>query len=457
MKMYDCIAALATPPGHSGVAVVRISGYGAVAIAERLFAADDGYPLQETVSRQMVYGRILDEHGRTLDRGLCVVFRAPGSYTGEDVVEFHTHGAPRVWDSVLKALYAGGARGARPGEFTRRAFMAGKMDLTSAEAIIDLITAETADAARNAAGQMNGALRAKIESILDPLMAMSAQFHAAIDYPQDDTPPLLTEEAAAAIASAITELRAMAGTYGQGQILRQGVNCAIIGRPNVGKSSLMNALAGYDRAIVTAQPGTTRDTIDECVQLGGVLLRVTDTAGIRETGDQAEKMGVARALAAAEEADLVFIVLDGSQPLNDQDRAAIDAARGRTAVILVNKSDLPLGMDVDALEAAFLYVFRVSALHATGLEQLEPLLRRLYGTGQLSSDGQILTNGRHAEAVERAITALAAAEEALASGVTLDAVLSDVEAAMSVLEEIIGRRISEEIIGRIFDRFCVGK
>jgi tRNA modification GTPase len=455
--MYDCIAALATPPGRSGVAVVRVSGHGAVTVSEELFAADDGLPLRETASRHMAYGRVLDEQGRILDRGLCVVFRAPGSFTGEDAVEFHTHGAPRVWDSLLKALYAKGARAARPGEFTRRAFMAGKMDLTAAEAIIDLITAETADAARNAAGQMNGAMRTKLEGILDPLTGMAAQFHAAIDYPHDDAPPLLADDAAAVIARAVAELKDMAVTYKQGLILRQGVRCVIIGRPNTGKSSLLNALAGYDRAIVTPQPGTTRDTIEESVQLGGVLLRVTDTAGIRETEDLAEQQGVERAVAAAKEADLIFVVLDGSQPLDERDRAVLDAARGRAAVILVNKCDLPPRLDIAALEAAFLYVFRVSALHATGLEQLEPILRRLYGSGQLACDGQILTNGRHAEAVGRAVKALEAAGEALAHGVTLDAVLSDAEAGMSALEEIIGRRISEEIIGRIFDRFCVGK
>jgi len=335
--------------------------------------------------------------------------------------------------------------------------MAGKMDLTSAEATIDLITAETADAARNAAGQMGGALRAKLEAILDPLTGMCAQFHAAIDYPNDDTAPLLEEEASGTIARALLGLREVAGMFKQGLILRQGVSCAIIGRPNVGKSSLLNALAGYDRAIVTPQPGTTRDTIEESLQLGGVLLRVTDTAGIRETQDQAERQGVERALAAAGEADLVFVVLDGSQPLNQQDRAVIDTAHGKNAVILVNKNDLPQRLDVGALEAAFLHVLRVSALQATGLEQLESVVRRLYGSGQLSCDGQIVTNARHAEAVNRAIAALETAGGALASGMTLDAALSDVETGMSALEEIIGRRISEEIIGRIFDRFCVGK
>jgi tRNA modification GTPase len=286
---------------------------------------------------------------------------------------------------------------------------------------------------------------------------MVAQFHAAIDYPDDDTAPLMTEEAARLIRNALAELRIMAGTYKQGLILRQGVNCVIIGRPNVGKSSMLNALIGYDRAIVTEQPGTTRDTIVESVQLGGVLLRITDTAGIRETEEPIERLGVERALAAVGDADLVFVVLDGSQPLEEQDRAAIDAAHGKTAVILVNKCDLPIRLDIDAIEAAFLYVCRVSALHATGMEQLEPILRRLYGSGQLPFDGQILTNQRHAEAVGRAMTALAAAGEALASGMTFDAVLTDVEAAMAALEEIIGRRISEEIITRIFDRFCGGK
>ncbi|MDR2671528.1 MAG: tRNA uridine-5-carboxymethylaminomethyl(34) synthesis GTPase MnmE, partial [Oscillospiraceae bacterium] len=451
--MYDTIAAISTGPATGAIGIVRLSGADAVTAAGRLFRADNGRPLAQAPARHMTGGALCDLSGRVLDRILAVVFRAPESYTGEDMVELHCHGALPVLQEALRTLYELGVRPARPGEFTKRAFLHGRMDLAQAEAVVDLITAQTADAARNAAGQIGGAISREIEAAYTLAADLCAQFRAEVDFPEEDVPPLPLPEAAASLRAAAARLTALADTYARGRILREGVRCAIIGRPNVGKSSLLNALLGFDRAIVTDRPGTTRDTLEESVHLGGLWLRVSDTAGLHEAGDEIERLGVARARLAAQSAQLLFLVLDGSMPITDEDRAVMDQVRGLPAIVVVNKSDLPERIEMDVLEAAFLHVCRVCAPSGDGLTQLDSLVRRLFESGAPPCDGGLLTNARHAEAVARAAGALASAADALAGGITPDVVLTELEAGLDALGEITGRRISEDIMHRVFERF----
>ena len=306
----DTIAAIATGPAAAAIGVVRVSGQGCFACCDRLFRAASQTPFSRQEPRKMVFGEMLDAEGRVIDRGLAVRFPAPHSYTGEDSAELHCHGSPVVLRELLSALFAAGARQAGPGEFTKRAFLNGRLDLTQAEAVIDLIDAETAAAARNAAAQLEGGLRRVLEPIQETLLDIASRFYAVVDYPDEDIQDVNPAEIARAMASAEDALTRLLAACRRGQVLKKGVPTAIVGRPNVGKSSLLNALLGYERAIVTDIPGTTRDTVEESVLCGGVLLRLIDTAGLRETEDTVEQLGVERSRRAMEEAELILLVDD---------------------------------------------------------------------------------------------------------------------------------------------------
>ena len=456
MTMTDTIAAIATGGGVSAVGILRMSGDAAISAADSIFCSKSGIKMKDAPDRKLVFGELVSEN-RVLDVCLCTISRGPASYTGEDTAEFHCHGSPVVLAGALQALFRSGVRQAEAGEFTKRAFLNGRMDLAQAEAVIDLIEAETTAAALNAAGQLGGAVSRKIDEVYTALQDISAHFFAVIDYPDEDIEAFELAQYDAVLAGAGGKLNALLASFDRGQVLRDGAPAAIIGRPNVGKSSLLNALVGFDRAIVTDIAGTTRDTVEEKLLLGGVLLRLTDTAGIRETADTVERLGVERARRAAEASRLVLAVFNGSEALTADDRDVIASARTvSSAIAVVNKSDLPPRLDDHELKDAFRYILHVSAKTGQGLDTLADTVTGLFGNAD-APVGEILTNVRQADAVRRAAESLQSARSAMTSGITPDAVLTEVESAMSALGEITGKTIREDITARIFERFCVGK
>ena len=456
----DCIAAVSTGANPTAIGIVRLSGEGAFALCDRVFRPVNGRPFDAQEPRKMVFGEMLDHEGRVIDRGLAVRFPAPRSYTGEDSAEFHCHGSPVVLRELLNALFAAGARQAAAGEFTRRAFLNGRLDLTEAEAVIDLIDAQTPAAARNAAAQLDGALRRLLEPVQESLLEITSRFYAVVDYPDEDIEDVGPAETALALKTADDALGRLLGTAQRGRILKNGVRTAIVGRPNAGKSSLLNALAGYDRAIVTDIPGTTRDTVEESVLCGAVQLRLSDTAGIRETADAVEKLGVERSRAAMESADLVLAVADGSAELTAGDLDIMtQASRSKRWIAVYTKRDLKADVRFpdSHWETPPAAVISLSNLTGEGLDKLEEAISALFPAGSHADGGTLLTDLRQEEAIRRAREAVCRAREALEAGFTPDAILTDAEEALEAIGELTGRTAREEIVDRIFSRFCVGK
>ena len=453
--MSHTIAAISTGNVVSAIGILRLTGEGCIDIAGKVFTLNSGKPLAEAAQRKLLMGQLKDRQGRVIDSCCAIISRGPHSYTGEDTVEFHCHGSPAVLAAGLKALYAAGARPAQRGEFTKRAFLNGKLDLTQAEAVIDLIEADSAEAAANAAGQVEGVLQKKLGPIYSNLTDLCSHFHAVLDYPDEDIADFGLASYEKSLREDAKQLDRLLQTYSQGRILKSGVAAAIVGRPNVGKSSLLNALAGYDRCIVTDIPGTTRDTVEEVVKVGGVKLRLIDTAGIRETADTVEAIGVERSRRAVENADMVIFVCDGSQPLTEEDESIIDLCSEReNAVALINKVDL--GQIVEPGDLPFMNVVEICAATGEGLEQFADVVEMLFD-GETPCDGSILTNARQFDAIRRAYDALQRSLKGLRLGLTPDMVLIDVEEAMEAMGEVTGATVREDITARIFERFCVGK
>ncbi len=453
--MSYTIAAVSTGNLVSAIGIIRLTGDDCATIAEKVFIPNSGTPLSQAPNRKLILGQLKDKSGRTVDHCCAIFSKGPHSYTGEDTVEFHCHGSPAVLAAGLEALYVAGAKPAQRGEFTKRAFLNGKLDLTEAEAVIDLIEADSAEAAANAAGQVGGVLQKKLMPIYDNLTDLCSHFHAVLDYPDEDIEDFGLESYEKVLRSDANALENLLSTYGQGQIMKSGVAAAIVGKPNVGKSSLLNALAGYDRVIVTDIPGTTRDTVEEVVKVGGVKLRLIDTAGIRETEDTVEAIGVERSRKAVETADMVIFVCDGSQPLTEEDEAIIDICCDReNAVALINKADL--GQVVEPGDLPFMNVVEICAATGEGLEQFADVVETLFDS-DIPCDGSVLTNARQYDAIRRAFDAINRSLKGLRRGLTPDMVLIDVEEAMEAMGEVTGATVREDITARIFERFCVGK
>ena len=377
--MSDVIAAIATGRVPCAIGILRLSGPGCAEAAGQVFTLRGGMPLAQAPNRKLMLGTLRDRQGRVIDEALAVYTRAPHSYTGEDTVELQCHGSPAMLAAGLEALLAAGARQALPGEFTKRAFLNGQLDLTQAEAVIDLIDAETAEAAANAAGQLGGALLRRIDPVYNDLRDLCSHFHAVLDYPDEDIEDFGRDELAQTLRRAAEAVSALLSTYERGKILRQGVRTVLLGRPNAGKSSLFNALAGFDRVIVTEIAGTTRDTVEEPVKVGGVLLRLTDTAGIREAGDRIEAMGVERSERAAREAQLAIFVCDGSRPLDAEDERAMQAALDAPEhIAVINKSDLPLCISPKELPFDTVLTLSAATGEITGRTVREDITNRIF-------------------------------------------------------------------------------
>ena len=453
--MSNIIAAVSTGNQISAIGIIRLSGNGCAAVAGKVFAPISGLPLEQAPNRKLILGTLRDKASRVIDQCMAVYTRGPHSYTGEDTVEFHCHGSPAVLAAGLEALYLAGARPAKRGEFTKRAFLNGQVDLPQAEAYIDLIEADTADAAANAAGQVGGVLQKRLAPIYDDLTDLCSHFHAVLDYPDEDIDDFNLNDYYTPLRADAKALYALLQTYGQGRILRQGVAAAIVGKPNVGKSSLLNAMPGFERVIDTEVAGTTRDTVEETVMVGSTRLRLIDTAGIRETVDKIEAMGVERSKEAAENADLVIFVCAGSKPLDEDDRAVIDVCLdAENAIALINKSDV--GQVGAPSDLPFMYVIPICAKTGEGLDQLADAVDTMFA-GSSPCDGSILTNARQFDAIRRAYEAMLRSMQGLKQGLTPDAVLPDVEEAMTAMGEVTGATVREDITARIFERFCVGK
>lgn len=453
--MNDTIAAVATSGGPIGI--IRVSGEQAIGAVSAVFAPKNGSSLADTASQKLVYGTLFDKNGHLLDACYAVVLRAPHTYTGENMAEIQCHGSTAVMTAALDALFAHGVRQAEAGEFTRRAFLDGKMGLSEAEAVHDLITSRTVEAAQNAAAQMMGAVGSPVQQMRENLLGMVAHFHAVVDFPDEDIDPVLFDDAAALLHKTTSQLYRMAESYERGRILREGVPCVILGRPNAGKSTLLNTLLGRERAIVTDIPGTTRDLIEENVKVGQILLRVTDTAGLRDTTDPIEQVGIDRAMAEASASALILAVFDGSRPMGEEDMLVLARSASHRAIAVLNKADLPQQLDVELLRRQFEHVVCLSAKTGEGMEQLLSLIPSTIGFGETVVDGALITNARQAAALARAAERCEAALYAAQCGMTPDAVVMDAEGAIAALGEITGETVTESVVTRIFSDFCVGK
>lgn len=455
--MASTIAAISTPLAPGGIGIVRISGEKAQKIADQVFHARSGKRLAETEGYRALYGTVCDERGNPIDEAVALNFRAPASFTGENVVELSCHGGVYLVKQVLAAVLAAGASPAGPGEFTKRAFLNGKTDLAQAEAVMSLISAQGQQAARLALSGRKGVLSEKIQEITLGLTDLGAHLSAWADYPDDDIPQVDEEMLKTRLQKAKEVLEKLLATFESGRILREGVSTVIAGKPNAGKSTLMNLLAGCERSIVTSHAGTTRDVVEESVLLGDIPLRLADTAGIRETDDPVERIGVTLARERLRSAQLILAVFDSSEPLTEEDKALMEEIRGIPSIAVINKSDLETEADTALIRSRFEEVVFLSALSGDGLEELKTAVERVLRTGEIDPSAGALYTQRQRDDVRKALECIQEAEEAMELGFTLDAVTVSVEAAIGALLELTGERVSDAVVDAVFSKFCVGK
>lgn len=459
VQQAETISAIATARGEGGIGIVRISGEKALSVADAVFRAACGKTLAETETQRAVYGRIVDENGVVVDEAIALVMKAPHSYTKEDVVELQCHGGTVALQKTLSLTWRAGARSAERGEFTKRAFLNGRLDLSQAQAVMDLIGAKTERSLKMAAGHLTGRFSGQIQAMRRDILGMIAHLEAAIDFPEDEVDEVVTDAIEKKVVDIRNKIRKMLDTAQTGRILKDGLLTAIIGKPNVGKSSLMNVLLREERAIVTDIPGTTRDSIEEFVNVGGVPLRIIDTAGIRKTDDVVERIGVSRARAYADEAGLILALFDGSQALTAEDEEILSLIRGKEAMILLNKSDLPAVTTEKMIRnRTDLPVLCLSTATGEGLDELESAIaKRVYHGSEEGGEGGFVDDAKQAEILRRADGHLAAALRTIGAEMGLDFISIDLRSAWETLGELTGETVGEDIIREIFSKFCIGK
>ena len=449
----DTIAAIATGVGSGGIGIVRISGDRALELLQAIFSRN----VTRLKSHRLILGDIMDESGRVADEVMVCYMRKPKTYTREDVVEIHCHGGRQTLQCVLRLVLAHGARLAEPGEFTKRAFLNGRIDLSRAEAVIDVINAQTDLARRTAVGQLKGNLSETCRQIAGEILTMIAHIEASIDYPEHDLEEMNRQTIIENCRALGQRLSALIESANKGRIIRDGIETAIIGAPNVGKSSLLNFLLDEDRAIVTDIPGTTRDILRETVNIGGIPLHIIDTAGIRQTDDLIETIGVEKSRQAAENAELVLFMLDGALPLTDETLALLEAVRQKKCIILVNKADLPQKIDLAQLSGYTALPISIKA--ATGIEALYSKINDMFMAGQIcqNSNETLIYNMRHKDALKRCAASLQAAMASAEDGLGEDFLSIDLQDAYRAIGEITGETLDEDIVDKIFQEFCLGK
>ena len=450
------VAAISTGRAPGGIGIVRISGENAIAVADKVFSSFNGKKLCEIPGYSALYGKAHGKNGH-IDNVVALVFKAPKSYTGEDVVEISCHGGLFVTDRVLNAVFEAGAVPAEAGEFTKRAFLNGKMDLTSAESVMSIISAQGEQAEKIALGVLEGKLFKEIKKITDKLLYDMALLSAWVDYPYEEIEDLSAEKLKSHIAESKNELEKLINDFGKGQIILEGVDTAIVGCPNVGKSTLMNLLSGTDKSIVTEIAGTTRDIVEDTVNAGGITLRLADTAGVRDTDDTVESIGVERAVKRLENAELVLAVFDGSRPLNSDDRRLIDLCKGKKAVGIINKTDLDKNYLNNEIEKFFPQTVFISAKTGEGKAELIRAIETLLGTADFDTSAAAVVNERQRDCCKKALDALNDAQNALDLGLTMDAVTVCLDSAAENLMVLTGEKATELVVNEIFAQFCVGK
>ena len=460
MFLEDTIAAIATPPGEGGIGIVRISGPKALDIAKEVFVF--GSKKNGTFKdRYLHYGKVVDEKGNVVDEVLLAYMKGPRSYTAEDVVEIHCHGGIIPITSILKEVIKKGARLAEPGEFTKRAFLNGRIDLVQAEAVMDLICAKTEKSAKASINQMEGGLSGHIKRMRERLIDIMAHIEVTIDYPEEDIDEVTNQSIRKDITGIINDIEHLLSTAEHGKLIRQGIKAVIIGKTNVGKSSLLNALVKEDRAIVTDIPGTTRDVIEEYINIKGVAVRIIDTAGIRETLDQVEQIGIQRSKQNIESADLIITVLDASSPLEDEDREILKYLKDRKALVILNKIDKPVVLDRNDIEKQLgneIPIVETSLALGKGIDKVEDIIYKMFFRGELEiSDDLMITNIRHQETLNKAHKHLLDALEGIDNQIPMDIVSIDLRSAVDSLGSITGETVTEDLIDKIFSEFCLGK
>jgi tRNA modification GTPase len=439
-----------------GISVIRISGEKAIQIAASVFSTANGKDVEKMEGNTCAYGKIISD-GVEIDDGIITVFRAPKSFTGEDVCEISCHGGIYVTKQVLRAIIKNGAVPAQAGEFTKRAFLNGKMSLTQAEAVMDVISAQGEQALRAAVSSHEGALYSRIRKITDKLVSILGELAAWVDYPEEDLPDIEFNALQASLSECIAELDKLLLSYDSGRILREGIDTAIVGKPNVGKSTLMNLLLGYERSIVTDIEGTTRDIVEESARIGEIVLRLSDTAGIHDTEDIIEGVGVNLAKKKISEADLIIAVFDNSRKLTDEDFSVIESVKDKACIAVLNKTDLEPEVDINVLKEYFNYVVEISAKNNKGIDELKSALEEIFRLNQFDATSGIIANERQKQCVEEARKYLVSANDVLVMGETYDAVTVLIDKAADDLLELSGEKATEAVVNDVFSRFCVGK